>query len=110
MIDKIFPKVFTLEKKVSAIETHLNGLAKAYGDKKIGEEEERDLNNKDTTLKCDKCSKFLGFFDTEQQQFRFNYKGLVIYWVAGVNGNITIICNNCSYANNLGYITCEDQI
>ena len=88
----------------------MNGLAKAYGARKIGEEEEEDLNNKDKALKCDKCSKFLGFFDTEQQQFRFSYKGLVIYWIAGVNGNITIICNICSYVNNLGYITCEDQI
>lgn len=110
MIDKLFPKVFNLEKKVSAIETHINGLASVYGTRKIEEEEERELNNKDKALQCDKCSKFLGFFDVEEQQFRFNYKGLVIYWTAGVNGNITIICNNCSYANNLGYITCEDKI
>ena len=67
MIDKIFPKVFNLEKKVSAIETHLNGLATAYGSHKIGEEQEKDLQNKDEAIKCDKCSKFLGFFDVEQR-------------------------------------------
>ena len=110
MMGKIFPKVFSLEKKVEAIETHLNGLAKVYGTKRIGEEDEIDPKNEDKAIKCYKCSKFLGFFDIEQQQFRFNYKGLVIYWVAGADGNITIICNNCSYANNLGYITCEEQI
>ena len=109
MINKVFPKLLSLEQKVKAMETHLNGISRVYGSRNNSSPEEGGGENLDDALKCDKCSTFLGFFDVENKQFRFRYRGLVIYWIAGDDGSITIICNNCSYANNLGYITCENE-
>lgn len=108
MSDKNIGKIFAMEKKINSMESYLNGLAKIYKQKIIDDQQEINSKNSDKSINCDKCSNFLGFFDIEEQKLRFNYKGLVVYWVAGVNGNITIICNSCSYANNLGYIGCED--
>ena len=110
MINKLFPRIFSLEQKVTAMETHLKGFSKIYGDSMTSDEDDLIEKNLDKALKCDKCSNFLGFFDVHNEQFRFKYKGLVVYWIAGENGSITIICNKCSFANNLGYITCENQI
>ena len=109
MFDKILPKLLELEKKVGAMQTHvngINGLSKRFDSDKDAYPDE----NEDKGWKCAKCSTFIGFFDEEDQQFRFKYKGLVIYLSPGDNGSITIICNNCSYANNLGYFSCENEI
>lgn len=109
MMDKVFPKLLSLEQKVNAMETHLSGINKVYNGRKSVSKDHSDEENADKSIRCDKCSTFIGFFDEDEEQFRFKYKGLVIYLNPGDNGYITIVCNNCSYANNLGYITCENE-
>lgn len=110
MIDKVFPKLLSLEQKVNAMQTHLNGINKVYNGRMNSLNNDMDDENADRGIKCDKCSTFIGFFDEDEEQFRFKYKGLVIYLNPGDDGYITIVCNKCSYANNLRYITCESEI
>tara|TARA_R100000278_G_scaffold82201_1_gene63232 strand:- start:3112 stop:3444 length:333 start_codon:yes stop_codon:yes gene_type:complete len=110
MLDKILPKLIFIEQKIKSLETHIAGMNRVYGAVKKPNSDKEIKENEDRGLKCAKCSTFLGFFDDEDQQFRFKYNELVIYLNPGDNGYITIVCNNCSYANNLGYITCENQI
>ena len=47
MMDKVFPKLLSLEQKVNAMETHLSGINKVYNGRKSVSKDHSDEENAD---------------------------------------------------------------